>query len=138
MAIDFKILPQHGLVYVRYAGRMTLAESAEAFSNYEKDPHFKPGQKHLVDLKAVTDWERDYAQIMALQAQKADVLHRPAAPTLMAFIAPTETTQAVARMIQRSWETMPGVVSLVAETENEALQMLGLAATTVEELLQTA
>ena len=72
MPIDVRILPKRGLVYVRYEGGISVPETAEAFGAYMQHPDMRPGQKQLIDLTRVTDWDRDFAGLMRLQAGKAD------------------------------------------------------------------
>ena len=64
MPASFRILPKHGLVYVRLYGHIWPAESLEAFRNYLRHPDFRPGQKQLIDMGyhiAVTDLSFDGA-----------------------------------------------------------------------------
>jgi len=138
MPIDFKILPERGLVYIRYAGVITFPETAQAFGRYMQHPDMRPGQKQLVDLARVSDWERDFSGLLKLQASKADAFLGSGHETHFVYYAPTELTQAMARMILRSWEDVPGVIPLLQETEADALHVLGQPETTIDALLQNA
>ena len=135
MGISVRVLPEWGLVYIRYSGRMSLDESNKAFAEYVAHPDFRPCQKQLVDLREVTDWERDFGKLMALQARKADAFVDPNCSTIVAAIASTETTRKVADFVGRSWDGIDSVAYLVAETEAHALDLLGLAAESLSELL---
>lgn len=138
MSIIFHILRSRGLVYVKYEGEISIADSARAFSRYGTDPDFRPGQKQLVDLAAVTGWEPDFPSLMSLQARKAEGLFDPAVQTLIVYHAPTAQTQAMARWVLRSWEGLDSVVPLIIDTEAEALSVLGQPETRFTELLQSA
>lgn len=138
MPISFHILRSRGLVYVKYEGEISIADSARAFSSYGTDPDFRPGQKQLVDLADVTGWEPDFPRLMALQAQKAEALFDPTLQTLFVYHAPTAQTRAMARWVLRSWEGLDCVVPLIIDTEAEALSVLGQPEARFSELLQSA
>ncbi|SMH58344.1 hypothetical protein [Maritimibacter sp. HL-12] len=135
MSVQVNILPEIGLVYIRYPSRLAIDESAQAFSDYLAHPDFRPGQKHLVDISDVVEWDEDFAKLLALQARKADAFHLPPHTTLIAMIAPTEDTQRLANWISRSWDGIDTVAYLVAHSEAEALELLGIPAKSVDQLL---
>jgi len=137
MAIDFRILPEVGLVYIRYSGTMTVEESGRALAGYLQHPDYRPGQKQLVDLTDVEEWERDFPKLMALQARKAEAFYKPEAPTLVAAIAPSAKARQVADFISRTWDAFENVAYLVSETEDQALELLGIGASSVAELFPT-
>jgi hypothetical protein len=138
MSISYRILPEFNLAYVRYSGRMTVAESVEAFRAYVADPAYRPGQKQIVDLSDVTDWERDYVQIMSLQAVKAEALYDPDHPTTVVSVAPTEMARSVANLVNRTWDRVQGVNYLTAQSEDAALELLGLPARARSEVFGSA
>ncbi len=138
MSIEFRILPERGLVYIRYAGVITFPETAQAFGAYMQHPDMRPGQKQLVDLSRVTDWDKDFAGLLQLQAEKADAFLGSGHETHFVYFAPTEHTRVMARMILRSWEDVPGVIPLLQETEADALHVLGQPEATIDALLQNA
>jgi hypothetical protein len=135
VSVQVSILPDIGLVYIRYPERMSLDESGAAFSDYLAHPDFRPGQKQLIDLSAITEWDEDFTKLLALQARKADAFHQPPHVTLLAMIAPTAKAQKIANWISRSWDGIDTVAYLVAESEAEALALLGIRAERVDELL---
>lgn len=138
MAVSFRILPGHGLTYIRYEGRMELAESGEALGAYLAHPDYRKGMKQLVDLSAVTDWERDFAGIMKHQAREAEVYDNPLAPVLTVCLAPTDVARTVAKLVNRAWQSTHRVVPLTVETEREALTVLGIDLPSIDALLQSA
>ena len=135
MPVSFRILPERGLVYVRYTGRAAVADSTTAFAQYAAHPDFAPGQKQLVDLSGVTDMERDFPALMAHQAQKAAAFMPAGAQALMVYFAPTEIAQRMARTILRSWDGIDAVAAVLTEDEAQALSILGLPETGFDELL---
>lgn len=138
MSISFKILPARGLVYIHYSGVIEIAESAEAFGQYMRHPDFQLGQKQLVDLADVTGWAPDYANLIALQAKKADAFFAPGHETLFVYHAPNAASREIAGIVLRSWDSVPAVVPLVIDTEAEALAVLGQPETRFSDLLQSA
>lgn len=126
MAISFRISPELALVYIRYWDVMGLEESRTAAIEYMSHPSFRPGLRHVVDLTDVMDYERDYADVLKLQAEHLDMFHNGPAPQLVMAIAPTELTQAVAALVMRSWENHPAVICTMCRSRDEALDILGL------------
>lgn len=137
MSVQFRIMPDIGLVYIRYPRRLSLDESGAAFNDYHSHPDFRPGQKQLIDISDVVEWDEDFTKLLALQARKADAFHQPPHTTLIAMIAPCERTQKLANWISRSWDGIDTVAYLVAKSEAEALELLGIRAHSVDQLLPT-
>ena len=138
MAVTFRLLPQKGIVFVRYAGRTSPAEALESFTRYTQSDEFTPGQKHLIDLSGVTDLTTDYVGLIKLEAAKAFALAGHGVQTLMAYYAPTRETLEMARLSQRCWDGIDAVVPRVFQLENAALEFLGLRETCFEELMVRA
>lgn len=138
MPVSFRILPERGLVFVRYTGFALLDESNEVFGQYAAHPDFRPGQKQLVDLSGVTGVETDYVKLFALQAKKADVFLGTGAQTLLVYFAPTPIAMDLAESVIRSWEPSGAVIPLIQEDEQEALKLLGQPERSFEDLLQDA
>ncbi|WP_368183724.1 hypothetical protein [Aestuariibius sp. HNIBRBA575] len=138
MPVSFRILPSLGLVYVRYEGFADVADSMKVFGEYAQHPDCRPGQKQFVDLSLVTEVEQDFPKLMELQAQKAGVFMNSQAQTLIVYYVTDELTRAMASLIARSWEPFPWVIPVVYENEKDALEFLGLAATSISELLNPA
>ena len=138
MPVWFRILPARGLSYVRYEGVVRFAETGEAIAAYMRDPEMRPGQNQLIDLGSVTDWDRDFATLLKLQAAKADIFVGSRQETMLVYYAPTPHSQKMARMVMRSWEDIPGIIPLVQETEAGALNLLAQPETTFAEMLQNA
>ena len=138
MPVSYRILPARGLVYVRYEGYARLDDTFEAFARYSRDPDARPGQKQFVDLSRLTGFERDFARLMELQANKADVFHGHHAQTLVLYYAPTPISRDIARHVVRSWRDVPSVIALVQDSESEALALLGLSETSISQLVERA
>lgn len=125
MPVSFRIFPERGPVFVRYAGFAKLDDTLAAFADYALHPNYKPGQKQLVDLSGITGYEKDFTKLMKIQAQKVDVFAAEGAETLMVYVAPTPLAKDLSRLVLRSWEPFDAVVALVQEDEAHALELLG-------------
>ena len=99
-------------------------------------PDYAPGQKHGVDLAAVTGIELDFARLPVLQARKADAVMPGGAQTVIVYHAPTAISRRMAEMVRRSWADVASVVPVVVETEAEALRVPGESETCFADLLQ--
>jgi hypothetical protein len=138
MPAEFHILPDHNLVYVQYSGLMLVEDSLKAFGAYAKHPDARPGQRHLIDLSRITDMERDFARVMQLQATKGADLAMRETETLMVYFANTPASLKAAALAKNGWSASQGVIAIVQETEEAALAALGLAAASINALLDEA
>jgi len=125
MSVSFRIFPDRGLVFVRYSGILQLEDTMKAFADYARHPDCHPGQKQLVDLSGVTEYEQDFVKLMEIQAQKSDVFGDEGTETLMVYVAPSKLGKQLAQLALRSWEPFDSVVALVQEDEAHALELLG-------------
>lgn len=138
MSVSFRIFPERGLVFVRYAGFARLQETLEAFGRYAADPDCRPGQKQLVDLSGVTGFEPDFTKLMEIQARKADVFAAEGVETLMVYFAPDKASKEIAQLALRSWEPFDFVIALVQEDEAQALELLGQPERSLDDLWERA
>ncbi len=138
MSVSFRIIPSIGLVYVRYDGHAKMSDTLQAFASYAQHPEFRPGQKQLVDLSKVTGWDEDYLELMKAQALKAEAFSGNNAQTLIVYHAPTEIGKRLAQLALRSWEPFPSVVPIIQDSEEQALSILGLPQSTLDQLLKHA
>jgi hypothetical protein len=137
MSVDFCILPERGLVVVRYSGYAAIEDTVAATKAYLIHPDYAVGQKQLVDMSQITSYEKDYVQFMNMQATKAERFVRSGVQSLVVYIAPTPISQDVSGMFIRSWADVDAVVPLVQHSESEALALLGQPEKTIDMLLAT-
>lgn len=133
---SYQILPERGLVYVRYEGFVRLQEAQDLFADYQTKPDAHPGQKQLVDLTHVEDFERDFPTLMAMQAEKADTFLSKGHQFFMVFVAPTEKAQAMGRILVAPWKGVNGVVTSMQYDEAGALAILGQPETSIADMLR--
>ena len=56
MPVEFKILPERGLVVVRYSGHAAVEDTLIATKAYISHPEYSAGQKQLVDMSGITSF----------------------------------------------------------------------------------
>ncbi|APX11189.1 hypothetical protein [Tateyamaria omphalii] len=135
MPVRFRILPDRGLVVVRYTGHAAIDDTMRATRAYVSHPHYAPGQKQLVDFSAITGYEKDYVRFMQMQAEKAGRFAGSGTQSLVVYIAPTPISQELASLFFKSWNDVHAVVPIVQDSETEALTLLGETKETVDTLL---
>mmetsp|Transcript_18094 Transcript_18094/g.27963 ORF Transcript_18094/g.27963 Transcript_18094/m.27963 type:complete len:145 (-) Transcript_18094:8034-8468(-) len=135
MPVRFHILPDRGLVVVRYSGFAAIDDTLRATKAYVGHPHYAAGQKQLIDLTPVTGFEKDYARFMMMQASKAGRFAHSGTQTLAVYVAPTPIAQELSTLFTKSWDDVDAVVPLVQYSEADALSMLGAPETSIDMLL---
>ncbi|MBE9635736.1 hypothetical protein [Salipiger mangrovisoli] len=138
MPITFRILQKYGLVYVRYEGRARLTDTTAAFAEYVAHPNFRPGQKQLVDLSALTGWDGDFLELMKIQAMKIEALASAGIQTMLVYYAPTPIGFELSQLALKSWDGLDGLVALVQQSELGCLTLLGTPETSFAQLLENA
>ena len=135
MPLTYTILTDLNLVYVRYQGVCTVWESQANFDRYQKDPKAHPDQRHLVDLSRLVEFHRPPVELMKHQTQKLDIFMKARQPILAVYFAPNRMTQSMARASLKSWEGLSCLIGMIAQEEKQALEMLGLTASSIDDLL---
>lgn len=136
MPVSFRVLPEHFLVYIDVDGWLGISEGVRATDAFVADPGYAKGMRQLVDLRDLTGWERDFAEIMKNQARQVDVHDDPRRPAVIVVLAPGAEARGLAGVIQLPWTNTQRVVSVTVETEAEALAVLGLQAASLARLLE--
>lgn len=136
MPVRFHILADRGLVVVRYSGFAAIDDTLVATKAYVAHPDYAPGQKQLVDLTAITGYEKDYARFMMMQASKAGRFTQSGTQTLVVYVAPTPVAQELGTLFTKSWDDVDAVVPLIQYAEADALAMIGEPETTIDALVR--
>lgn len=130
MPVNYRVYAEQSLVYVWCFGEVTVEQSLTSFQQYTQDPDYSEGQSQLIDLTDVTKYERNFAEIISLQAHLAEAFVNTelpsTSPSHLIYVAPTEMTQAMAMASLRSWKNLPNVIPLVVQNLDEALDILSL------------
>ena len=137
MSVDFHIMPQYGLVYIRFGPTANVPDSRAMLQSYLSHPDFCFGQSQLVDLSHVRDIKHDFVDFFKLQMFKADVFRDNDVQTMIMYYAPHEKAYEVARLCQNSWNAIPSAVAIIQEDEAQSLSVLGLPHRSFAELLET-
>ena len=137
MPVEFKIFPKRGLVVVQFSGYATVNDTLTATAAYISHPEYDAGQKQLVNMAEVTDFEKDYVRFMSMQARKTERLARCETQSLVVYIAPTAISRELSGLFVRSWIDIASVVPLIQDSESEALALLGQPEESVDILMAT-
>ncbi len=133
-----RIFPEHNLAYIRYSGKVTIDDYAAVVQEYTSHPQFSIEQKQLIDLRYMTDVERDYARIIALQAKIAEYAIGTAPEILSIAIAPTPIAMEAVRLVYQSWDDLDTPVARkVVRDVPEAADLLGIPLETLNALIAT-
>lgn len=139
MPVTFRILPRSSLIVATYTGFASIDETTVAAEACARDPAFSPHLRHLVDLRAVTGYERDFPRFLAMQARVMDSFRFQPNELMIVYLSPTPVAQAMAAMVNRSWDGLAeGPILRIVLTEDEALALLGLGATSLAAVLAEA
>ncbi|MEC7763845.1 MAG: hypothetical protein VX874_18220 [Pseudomonadota bacterium] len=125
------------MVYVRYEGFLRWQEGEDLFADYMTQPEATLGQKQLVDLSRVEGYERDFAKLMALQADKAGTFLSTGHQFFMVFVAPTPVSQDLGRILVAPWKGVTGVVTSLQYDEAGALAILGQPEDSIADMLRS-
>lgn len=134
MTIEIQMFPDQGLVHVRYCGVARLDETMDAFTKFMADPRAAKINRHLVDMQQMRGAAFDFPALMRIQARKAEHFLRGDTETLIAYFAPTREALKLARLAQRSWDGLSGVVSRTFDDEAATLAFLGLPVRSISDL----
>jgi hypothetical protein len=91
--------------------------------------------RQLCDLSRVTGVERNFPELLKMQARFVETLLPAGRDLLVTFYAPTRAGQELAQMARKSWQGLEALVVLIHEDEAEALALLGLRERSLSELL---
>ena len=138
MPVKFHILPQRNLILFTYSGMVGLQESMDAVSACARSAEYRPWMRQLCDLSLVTGVEKDFPKLLKMQAKFAEDLQDNGHDLIVLFYAPNKAGQELADMARRSWDGLNSVIVMVQTHEAEALALLGLRETRMDELMQVA
>lgn len=135
MPASFQILPQRNLALFTYSGFVTLAEALAVVTDFGRHPDHQPWMRQFCDLSAVTGVERNFPELLKMQARFVETMLPAGRDLLVAFYAPTRAGQELAQMARKSWDGQKALVVLIHEEEAEVLALLGLRERSLSELL---
>ncbi|MCC5976382.1 MAG: hypothetical protein JJT81_20370 [Rubellimicrobium sp.] len=127
MAVTWRLLPEFGLVHVRYTGTAGYDESLVAIKAIADHPDFRPHFRHLADFRAIEAIETDYPSFLAFQARVAEYVLQPDGTPFVVYLADSPLSLRAVNMVLKSWEGAGPITAVVMENERDALDLLGLA-----------
>ncbi|NEY88949.1 hypothetical protein [Tabrizicola oligotrophica] len=136
MPVHTEVLPRFNLALFFYSGQVTFDEARGAVAAVSRHPDHHDTMRQLCDLSEVTGVERDFPELMKLQARMAEDLMSHRGERLVVFYAPTSAGQALAQMARKSWDGLDIVLVRVVEREDQALALLGLKHAAIAELFE--
>ncbi|MCA0920041.1 hypothetical protein [Pseudooceanicola nanhaiensis] len=136
MPVTYQIFPRRDLVYVRFSGFVRPEDSMAALADFMNDPDGHPEIRQLIDLSAVTGFEAQHVEVMKVHARKVDVFRPSPNATPLVYICPGQIALKMVSMILRSWDGIPGMLHRVVQTEEQALELLGMPERSVAELVE--
>jgi len=115
-----------------------IDETLAALDYHLPDPAFRSCRRHVVDLRALTGYEQDFARFFALQARFAELLPPDGGEMLVVFVAPTRMSQDMAELARRTWQGLSVVAMRVLEDLDQALELLGATQAELDALARPA
>jgi len=134
LPVVFRILPEHGLIRVRYSGTAGMDETLRAMDACANHPDFRPHFRHLVDFRAIDAIDADYPAFLAIQARAIDQLLPQDIAPFVIYLADSPLSQKAARMAMRSWEGVTSIVAMILEDESAAFELLGVTGQSLDPL----
>lgn len=113
-------------MYARFEGHITVPAATAAFQAYIDHEDHSPGQKHLVDMSRVTSFEAEYPELLQFFANLDAGTQSTRTNTLFVYYATSELTRGMSQTAVNAWSASTHVVVRVQDTEQSALDVLGL------------
>ena len=126
MSISFQILHDRGVVLARFTGRVMMQDCLSAAAAYARHSEARPTQPLLIDLSEITGYETDYVQILQAMASLPDYLWHKGAERLVVCLAPHALSRQISAAVARAILELPEGIARIAQTEADALEILGL------------
>jgi hypothetical protein len=129
MPLGFRILPELGVIAVRYVGLARLDETIVQLQACATHPDFHPAFRHVVDLRALTDFERDVLGFFKMQAAAIDTFPENTQgehPFHMVMLAPSGPAWEMADQVRRTWEGLGLTIVRIVDTPEAVVDLLGL------------
>ena len=125
-----------GVMYARFEGHITVPEATAAFQSYMDHEDHAPGQKHLVDFSRVTSFDAEYPELFQFFANMDAGTEPTRTNALFVYYATSELTRSMSQKAVNCWSASTHVVVRVLETEQDALEVLGLPYITFAQMLE--
>jgi hypothetical protein len=102
-----------------------IEECVDAAAAYARHPETRPTQPVLIDLTAVTGYETDYVKILQAMARLPEYLWHRGTERLLVCLAPHALSRQISAAAARAILEIPEGIARIAQTEADALEILG-------------
>lgn len=124
---NFRISPEHHLIFSRYFGTVVIEDYIDIVEGVISHPDFDIHQKHLIDLTHLEKLKRNYLKMMMIQARLADLVAQSRSDILHVIVAPNPVAIDAAKTVLKSWDRLETkVIGRVVRNLDEAATLLGL------------
>lgn len=138
MAVKFYILPEKSLCIVQYHGHVTISETMEEAQRCASHPDFSPSFRHLFDFSKVESHQEEMVEFFTMQAAMVDMYLPTNGELLAVFLVGSPSSHEMVNMVRKTWEGLDAIIIRIQESEAEALALLGLRDTTINDLIAMA
>ena len=138
MGISYKYFPERFLMFIRLKGHVNQRDIFRYLSKFEKDAQWDRGCRELIDFSGLTDLDLSFEEMRAVRLRQETYYTSVREPVLCVIHAPEDTAFGMARMYQQLVSMTGDQVVQIANTEAEALSLLGQSETGFRELLTPA
>ena len=126
MPVEYLILPDLDVTYVKYYGHVSTPQIELAFDVHQTDDDFRPGRSEFADLSLVADLEMDFAGVKSHFERMENAYWENAAATFTAIFAPRPEQASLAYAYAKLSNGSQILHAQVFEEASEALCALGL------------
>ena len=125
MPVDYRILTDPTLVYIRYFDHVTPIDILTSLRRFKTEAAEYVGQPHLFDLSKVTSFDIDYPDFFKLLGELVDLYPASSGEHLFVFFAPEGTPADLAAELRKPYDGSHVLLIRHATTQSEALDILG-------------
>jgi hypothetical protein len=122
----YRIQADRNLATFLFTGKLTVAEGADLFLAYVRDPAFDPRHTMLCDARGVTEIEASFLSIFTRVARLAPQLAAFRQPVLSVVLVGNETVFGYVRMLEQILDMTTVIKMRPVWTEDEAMTLAGL------------
>ena len=128
MPVEYLILPELDITYVRYKGRVTTAQVFLAFDAYLSDDEFRPGRPEFADLSRVSEFDIVFSDIRAHFDRVIEFYKSGKSKTFTAIFAPDPDASNMAYAYAQMTNGVDILEATVFVHADDAVAALGLSA----------
>ena len=124
MPVEYLILPDLDVTYVKYYGHVNTSQIALAFDVHRSDENFRPGRNEFADLSSVKMLDMDFDGVESHFDQMVEKYKENGAVTFTAIYAPQPELTSLAYAYAKLSQTSDLLDAKVYEDAGDALLAL--------------